>query len=285
MAEYFALQAAVCFAISHILIRRALVTSNAMTGSFISLGMTAAILWLLLPFFVPLASLWTPAVWYFLAAGFFAPGLGRTLTYVGIERVGVARSVPVANSSPMFASILAVFLLEEIWTPQNFLGTSLVICGIAILSASHGGQAQWRPLDLIYPVMAALAFGISTNLRKLGLMTTSLPLMAAAVTASTGFLFSLCLLHARGGVRVLVLSRANWGWFVTAGIANTTATLSVFYALSLGSVVVVEPLVASNPVVSLILSALFLRRLETVTPRVVLGALCAVIGTTLVITR
>jgi uncharacterized membrane protein len=285
MAEYFALQAAFCFAISHILIRRGLTTSNAITASFVSLAMTAAILWLLLPFFVPLASLWTPAVWYFLAAGVFAPGLGRTLNYVGIERIGVARSVPISNSSPMFASILAVFLLQEIWTPQNFIGTSLVICGIAVLSASHGGQAQWRPLDLIYPIAAALAFGISTNLRKLGLMTSNLPLMAAAVTASTGFIFSLCLLYARGGVRILVLSRANWGWFFTAGIANTAAALLGFYALSFGSVVVVEPLVAINPVLSLILSALFLKKLETITPRVVLGALCTVIGTALVITR
>src|SRR3990172_4603820 len=98
MAEYFALQAALCFAVSHVLIRRGLVTSNAITGSFVSLGMTALILWLLLPFFVPLATLWTPAVWYFLAAGIFAPGLGRTLTYVGIEKVGVARAAPIANS-------------------------------------------------------------------------------------------------------------------------------------------------------------------------------------------
>jgi uncharacterized membrane protein len=139
MAEYFSLQAALCFATSHILIRRGLVTSNAVTGSFISLGMTALILWLLLPFFVPLSSLWTPAVWYFLVAGVFAPGLGRTL--------------------------------------------------------------------------------------------------------------------------------------------------SVFHALSFGDVVVVEPLVSSNPVLSLILSAVFLKDLETVTPRVVLGALCTVLGTILVVTR
>lgn len=285
MAEYFSLQAALCFAVSHILIRRGLVMSNAVTGAFISLGMTALILWLPLPFFSPLASLWTPAVWYFLAAGIFAPGLGRTLTYVGIERLGVARSVPIANCSPMFASLLAVFLLKELWTLQNFLGTTFVICGIAILSGSHGGQAQWRRLDLIYPVTAALAFAISTNLRKLGLMASNLPLMAAAVTASTAFVFAVCLLQARGGWRTLMLSRAGCGWFFGAGIANTAATLSIFYALSFGDVVVVEPLVASNPVLSLILLAIFLKDLETITPRLVLGALCTVIGTILVITR
>ena len=285
MAEYFALLAALCFAASHILIRRGLVGSNAVTGAFISLGMTALILWLLLPFFVPLSSLWTPSVWYFLVAGIFAPGLGRTLTYMGIERVGVARSVPISNSSPMFASILAVFFLGEVWTPQNFLGTTFVICGIAILATAGAGRAEWRPLDLIYPVMAALAFATSSNLRKMGLAESNLPLMAAAVTAATGFVFALCLLQARGGWRALLLSRANWRWLCAAGIANTAALISVFYALSFGKVVVVEPLVSSNPVLSLILSAVFLRDFEKITSRVVLGALCVVVGTILVITR
>jgi len=285
MAEYFSLQAALGFAISHILIRRGLVTSNAVTGAFISLGMTALILWLLLPFFIPLADLWTPAVWYFLAAGLFAPGLGRTLTYVGIERVGVARSVPISNSSPMFASILAVFLLEELWTLQNFLGTTFVILGIAVLSRARAGQSEWRRLDLIYPVVAAAAFGISSNLRKLGLMASNIPLMAAAVTATTAVVFSLCHLQVRGGWRVLKLSRVNWGWFFAAGLANTAATLSVFHALSFGKVVVVEPLVAVNPVISLLLSAIFLKDLEIITARVVLGALCTVAGTILVVTR
>jgi uncharacterized membrane protein len=60
--------------------------------------------------------------------------------------------------------------------------------------------------------------------------------------------------------------------------------LSVFYALSQGKVVIVEPLVSTNPVLSLIFSAVFLRDVEAITPRVVLGALCTVVGTILVVT-
>jgi hypothetical protein len=54
---YFAFLAALCFSIAHIMIRRGLVGSNAMTGSFISLSMSAAVLWLLFPFFAPFAAL------------------------------------------------------------------------------------------------------------------------------------------------------------------------------------------------------------------------------------
>ena len=73
MAIYFSFQAALCFSIAHILIRRGLVESNAMTGSFISLSMNALILWCLMPVFVPLAALWTPANAIFIPAGYFAP--------------------------------------------------------------------------------------------------------------------------------------------------------------------------------------------------------------------
>lgn len=286
MAEYFALQAAFFFATSHILIRRGLVTSNAVTGSFVSLGMTACILAAAAYFTTPPGAFWQPAVFYFLAAGIFAPGIGRTLTYVGIERIGVARSVPISNASPMFASILAVFILGEHWKPQNFLGTVLVIAGIAILSASRdGGKTEWRRADIVFPVIAALAFGISTNLRKVGLMEVNRPFMAAAFTASTAFLFSASLLASQGGTKALKLKRSNAPWFFAAGLANTSATLSVFHALSYGDVVVVEPLTSSNPVFSLIMTALFLKDLESITRRVVVGALCTVVGTILVVTR
>lgn len=284
MAEYFALQASLCFSISHILVRRGLAGSNAFTGSFISLSISAVALWIASPFFVSLKSFWTPAIGYFIAAGLFAPGLGRILTYTGIERVGVARSVPIVSSSPIFASILAVFLVNETWPFQNFLGTSLVILGVAILSGSQPRRGQWRTGDLMYPLMAALSFGISSNLRKIGLLVEGLPLMAATVAATTSFIFALGMLQAHGGRRALILTRRSFGCFFGAGICNTGSMLSVFYALSFGKVVIVEPLVSTNPVLSILLSAIFLRDLEAITPRVVVGALCTVLGTILVLT-
>jgi len=283
MAEYFALQAALCFSLSHILIRRGLVTSNAITGSAISIAVSAVTLWILVPFFVPLASFFTHAIWYFIVGGVFAPGLGRTLTYMGIERIGVARSVPISSSSPIVASLLAVLLIGESWSRLNFIGTSLVICGVFILSRSQTTQRPWRKADLIFPILAACSFGISTNLRKLGLMVENLPLMGSAVTATTAFFFTAVTLKAQGGRLMLNLSGNSLGWFLAAGIANTIAMLSVFYALSFGQVVIVEPLINTNPVLTVILSAIFLRDIEAITLRVVAGAICTVLGTILVV--
>jgi len=284
MAEYFALQAALCFAVSHVLIRRGLVTSNALAGSFFSLTLSAAVMWLLAPFFVPFAKFWTPALGYFIVAGVFAPALGRTLNFVGIERIGVARSVPVINISPVVASILAVFVLREVWTLQNMLGTGFVVLGVIVLSSAQPAKGLWRKIDIIYPLLGAIVFGISINLRKLGLMVDNVPFIAAAVTSTTGFLFALGMLRTTRGRQIFSMSRQSFGWLFAAGIVNTGAVLSNFYALSLGKVVIVEPLVSTNPVLSILLSAIFLKDLETVTSRVIAGALCTVVGTILVVT-
>jgi len=284
MSIYFALQAGFFFACSHVLVRRGLVTSNAMTASLISLSATAVISGILGLLMVPLDSFLTPALWYFVLAGIFAPGLGRTLTYVGIERIGVSRSVPVVNSSPMFASILAVFLLEEHWPLQNFFGTCLVICGVIILSRSQPEKKDWRLSDLLLPFAGALAFAVSSNLRKLGLQAENIPLMATAVTAGTAAVFVWLVLYFQGGWSAIRLTKPSFRWLLAAGVCNSIATISVFHALSHGKVVIVEPLVAANPVLSILFTAIFLRDLEVINKRVVLGGLCTVSGTILIVT-
>ena len=283
MAIYFSFQAALCFSISHILIRRGLVDSNAMTGSFISLSMSAVILWLAVPFFVPLSALWNPAALIFVVAGIFAPGIGRTLSYVGIEKIGVTRSVPIANSSPIFASIFAVVFLAEAWVLQNVIGTLLVIGGVIVLSMAKPAQGEWRKIDVIYPLIGALAFGASTTLRKAGLGFINAPLLAAAVTAGSAAIFSFTLLQIRGGKKAFKLTRRSAAWLFPAGVFNTAAMLSVFFALSHGKVVIVEPLVSSNPVTTLLLTSIFLRDVESLTLRVILGAALTVTGTILVV--
>lgn len=284
MAVYFAMLAGFCFACSHILVRRGMVNSNALTASVISLTMSATVAWCLVGLFVPLNAVLSPAIWYFIVAGVFAPGMGRTLNFVGIERIGVARAVPIVNSSPIFASVFAVLFLAEVWTLQNILGTALVILGVVILSSIRSAQGQWRKMDVIYPVLGAASFGISSVLRKGGLNVDNLPLVAAAFTSATGFIFSLGLLHVNGGRRIFRLTRKSLAWYVAAGVFNTGAMLAVFYALSEGKVVIVEPIVAANPVLSVLLTAVFLKDLESISTRVVIGAVCTVAGTLLVVT-
>ncbi|MGZ8435213.1 MAG: DMT family transporter [Candidatus Binatia bacterium] len=284
MAEYYAFQAALCFSIAHIFVRRGLNGSNAFTGSVISLGTSTVIFWTLASLLAPLSLLATPMIGYFMAAGFFAPAIGQTLGYIGMERIGVARSSPIVNTSPMFSSILAVLFLGEIWLAQNILGTCLVILGVVILSTSRPATGEWDKKDVIYPLLAALAFGISTTLRKSGLMAIHVPLLAAAVTVGTAFVVLLAIVWFRGGSAVLRFNRRSSSWLFGGALINSAAILSFFSALNVGTVVRVEPLVACNPLLTLVWASIFLRQLETLSWRVVAGALVTVAGTVLVVT-
>ena len=284
MAEYFSFQAALCFSIAHILVRRGLVHSTALTGSIISLGTSATIFWLLVAFFVPLSELWSPAIGFFIAAGVFAPAIGQTLGYIGMERIGVARSSPIVNTSPIFSSIFAVLFLGEVWLLQNIAGTLLVIVGVILLSLSRPAQIPWRKSDIIYPVLGAAAFGVSTTLRKTGLLAVPIPLLAAAVTVGTAFFVLLGVVKVRGPSRVLKLNRRSGGWLFGAALFNTGAILSFFSALNVGKIVRVDPLVACNPLLTILWTSIFLRQIEKLSGRVIFGALVTVAGTVLVVT-
>ena len=284
MAEYFAFQTALCFSVAHIFVRRGLVHSNALTSSLISLGTSAVIFWLLLLALIPFSALRTPAVGFFIAGGIFAPAIGQTLGYIGMERIGVARSSPIVNTSPIFSSILAVVFLDEVWVPQNIIGTCLVILGVVVLSSRNASEGEWRMKDVIYPVLAAVAFGISTTLRKTGLTALPEPLLGAAVTLGTAFVVLLIIIQLRGGRKELKFNRKSSGWMFGAAIVNTGAILSFFAALNLGQVVRVEPLVACNPLLTILWAGIFLRQIEQLSGRVILGALVTVAGTVLVVT-
>jgi drug/metabolite transporter (DMT)-like permease len=233
---------------------------------------------------IPLSDLLDPGVGYFIAGGVFAPAIGQTLGYIGMERLGVARSSPIVNTSPIFSSMLAVIFLGEVWVPQNIVGTCLVIAGVIVLSYRKPADGDWRLKDLVYPVLAALAFGISSNLRKAGLTEVPRPLLGAAVTLATAFLVLLLIVQLRGGRQALVWNAQGGKWMVAGALVNTCALLSFFAALNVGPVVRIEPLVACNPLLSIVWTGIFLRHIERLTGRTVAGALVTVAGTVLVVT-
>ncbi len=79
------------------------------------------------------------------------------------------------------------------------------------------------------------------------------------------------------------MPRSVFAWFVAAGICNTTGMLANFYALSSGDIVIVEPLISTNPVLTVVLTAIFLRDVETVNIRVCLGVALTFVGTMLLV--
>ncbi|MFC7166725.1 DMT family transporter [Halospeciosus flavus] len=226
------------------------------------------------------ANLTLPAVATFAVAGVVGTSLGRLATFVGVHRVGASVNSAGISTRPLFATLLAVGWLGETVSPGMVLGIVVLIVGLVVLALAKGGDiGGWRPRDLLFPLAAAFAFGLGNVLRKFGLDTYDATVLEAVALNETAALVALgAFLVARRGTDVLAAPRETYGYFAVSGTLTAFALASLFAALELGRVAVVDPLAATAPLFTTLFSAVFLRDLEVVTRGVVAGALLVVVG-------
>ena len=132
---------------------------------------------------------------------------------------------------------------------------------------------------LVFALGATVVFASRDNLvRWLSLETEVDPALAAAATLAAGGATVLAWLAAmRRPVRL-----RDAGVFVPAGLAFGLSYVLLFEAYYRGRVTVVSPLVATESLWGVVLSALFLRRHERVGPRLLAGAALVVAGGALI---
>ena len=71
-------------------------------------------------------------------------------------------------------------------------------------------------------------------------------------------------------------------FYLPAGVAVSLGMVAIYYALDLGKVTVVIPISSTGPFFALTLSALFLRDVERVTLKIVIGASLIIAGVLLI---
>ncbi|MDA0265328.1 MAG: EamA family transporter, partial [Chloroflexi bacterium] len=82
---------------------------------------------------------------------------------------------------------------------------------------------------------------------------------------------------------IQVLPKSHLLICALAGLFQGLAVASLFQALSRAPVTVVSPVYACTPLITLVLAAIFLKRLEAIDLLVVVGILLSVFGVALVI--
>ncbi len=279
MATLTALAAAFFFGSAHILVRYGLRTGSPTTAITFNIVTMGAVL---LAVMGPLAD-WRqallPAVGWFMLAGAVAPLTTQFLFYAAISRVGVARASPLRNTSPLFAGLLAVTWLGEQWTLTLASGTLLIILGATVLGMRDAkALTAFRKRDLLFALGAAVLGGAASPIRKFGYsMLTSVPL--AICLTLMGSLGGLLLYLAAGrGRRDVRVNRGTLLWFGLSGVVTSCGITSYMVALSLGDVVLVDPLIATTPLFSVTFTHLLLKEQERVTSKAVLGALLVCAG-------
>jgi len=218
-------------------------------------------------------------LWPFAIAGLLGPGLSQLLFTFAIRDAGPSRTSVIVGTAPLFSFGIAVLLLGEPLAAALAAGALLIVVGGILLVSERGRPAHVKLIGFAAAFVATAIFAVRDNfVRWLSLDTDVDPALAAAVTLGAG--------GALVGVFVLASRRPpaarDMLRFAPAGILFGLSYVCLFEAYYRGRVTVVSPLVATEALWGVLLSALLLRRSELVGRRLFAGAALVVAGGALI---
>lgn len=283
--EIVAIFSAMGWAGDSVLVRLGLRQSNIFAAMLVSYAVSVTCIWTYILITTPLDFLRSPAMIYFLVSGCLQPLFARALYYEALIRLGVSRAGPLRGAEPLFATAIAVAVLHEQPTMPVYVGTLLIVGSIWAISSRQSGESNWRLLDIFLPLGAALVSAISQSLRKQGLNILPDPFVAAATVTSVTLTLFMIFLFSTKRTAQLRMRRESFLFFLIAALVALLAQVSNFIALSRADVSVIIPLLNTTPLFTVLFSSLFLRGMETITPRIILGAALMVAGVITITSR
>jgi drug/metabolite transporter (DMT)-like permease len=216
--------------------------------------------------------------WPFALAGIVAPGGSQILFTLAIRDAGPSRTSVLVGSAPLVSVALALALLDEPLRAGLLAGAVLIVGGGLLLIGERVRPESFRLVGYAFAFVATILFASRDNLlRWLSLDTDVPPALAAAVTLGSGtvVVFAFALLRSRPTL-------AGAGRFALAGGFFGLSYLALFEAYYRGRVTVVSPLVATESLWGVLLSAVLLGRSELIGLRLVAGAALIVAGGALI---
>jgi drug/metabolite transporter (DMT)-like permease len=258
--------------------RRGLQHSTPTTVTLVSILMQNLLLWSAVLLTGGVREVPITGVVLFSVVGIFQLGV-RLLAYTGVEKIGASRSSALQSVSPLVSATIAVTFLGERISALIAAGTLLVVAGIVLVSWKPERQiAEFRRWHLMLPLAAAFLTGMNHPIRRYVLTTANEPLFFSALMGSVSFAGFLIYFIASPRSQRLVWNRRAFWPFIGTGVFETLSIVLIITAISMGPVVVIAPIAASYPVWSLIEARVFLRDLEPISWRVVVGVLSVVCG-------
>lgn len=247
----------------------------------------------------------------FIVAGIMTTFLGRGATHVAIHLIGPARQSAIFVCAPLFTAIAGWIALGETVTAVQAMGAVLMAIGLIVLVRFDIGSS--RPLAqevgaTLAPVrslpkgrspflqspllsrgvaaalLSAALFGLGFTVRKIGLSYYP----SAVAGAFIGALTSLTLIISGTSVRGRLgdLARDNFNsipWlFVLGGTATGVGMLLQFVAFGYLPAWIVSQLQGTQPLWTLTLSFLILKKEENIGMALLLSVTLVMVGVTII---
>jgi drug/metabolite transporter (DMT)-like permease len=261
LAVVLALCSAFGFGVAFVLTQFALRWIPPRLGAAVSIPTSTLLFWCLAPFSIDPAAVNLSAAALFAVVGLLFPAAVTLLNFESNRLMGPNIAGAVGGLAPLFAVLLAVTLLGEHLRFSQLSGIAAIAAGVVLMYSGRWQTFTVRGLWLLaLPLAAAAIRGFVQPVIKLALERWHNPVAAVVIgyTVSSAVLILAALVPAR--MPQQSFDRRGALWFAAVGLCNGCAVLSMYAALGRGPVTLVSPLIASYPLVTLLLSVRFLKR-------------------------
>ncbi len=281
LPEFYLASALITLAVTHILVRAGSAEYTAMTASFVVGVGNVALLGAYGLWTEPLRGISLRALLFFLGSGLFGYTLSRTCLNMSFARIGVTRSTALHATAPLFSTATAILFLQERPGPAALAGTVGVVAGVLIMHG-RGEAGGGRRLDLLLPLAAAVCSSFSMVFRKSGMLLIDAPALGSAIACSLSLPILMAGMRYAPRLGRFRCSPQGWRFLAGAAIVNSLTQFFLMRSLVVFGVAHTVPIYSTSPVLVLLLTALFLRRIERVTIRLAWAVVLTVIGATLI---
>ena len=277
LAAGLAILSSLCFGIALVTGRIGLRSIDARSGAAISIPTATLLFVIAAPLMFDSSGFNISAVLWFAVVGLFFPAVVTLLTFRSNETLGPTVTSAVSGTAPLFALLAAALLLGETIPAKAAIASIGVVIGVALISWKRGDALSGvRGWALLWPISGAVIRGLAQAGAKAGLLLWPNPFAAGLVgyVVSTATVIGV---NQVGRRQRRELSKRGVIWFALTGVLNGGAVLLMYVSLNNAAVSLVAPIVATYPLVTALVSAMFLRD-EAMSLRVISGAVITVLA-------
>ncbi len=286
MGFLFSFLCALFFAVSNISLKKGMRLSEKDNGIFLTMCINIIVLSIAFLLYRLLAQNPSPptitGVLFFSIAGFLTTFFGRTMLFSGIRRIGPSPAVAIKNSQPIFTLIFAIFILQERLGLYPWIGILMIFLGLFIQGYHQFSipRKDLNKIGFIFSLLAACAFGIGQGVRKQAIISFNDPFAGALIGAGVAIVIVL-IIEARKKTLAETIHRNFYSfnkYYIITGIGTSFAVLSFFIALWYTKVAYISAIVAIEPILTILLSSIFLKAEEEFSRPLIISALFILLG-------
>ena len=281
----FALAAAATSAFSVVIVRRNSAGSNSFNMSLIITSVGMLVLWPLALILMWQETITLEGVMLFALSGFLSPGIVRLFYYKGLRKLGASTNSAVFSIYPLYSALLAIVILGEALSGQNWIGIILIAMGVVFLQycrQEEGCKERDGLKNWIFPITGGITIAIGSVIGKFALNVSDAPIFGVAVAYTFSLLpYGLILLASRQTRTELNLKR-DLRFFWIAGIGQAICWIFTYAAFHFDQVSIANPLISTEPIFVVMFGYFMLRQIEHVSKKVAFSIALTVLGVALV---